>query len=175
MYCNVLTVSSAPPPVLITMLLLYQKRCVMSEPLTWAVWRPSKQLGLIRWVPHPLVCNGRGKEREPFLGCWRGLWKLKSQTCFSEGWGFAQMGSLKYTGTYTSTYLESQWCCLWVSYSNGERNPQRRKNNRLEWLCTGGEALVEIQWERKRGIKLRMINGRSLMVSWDPKDQGNRE
>ena len=127
----------------------------MSEPLTWAVWRPSKQLGLIRWVLHPLVCNGRGKEREPFLGCWRGLWKLKSQTCFSEGWGFAQMGSLKYTGTYTSTYLESQWCCLWVSYSNGERNPQRRKNNRLEWLCTGGEALVEIQWERKKGIKLR--------------------
>ena len=35
----------------------------MSEPLTWAVWAPSKQLGLIPWVPHPLVCNGRGKER----------------------------------------------------------------------------------------------------------------
>jgi len=38
----------------------------MSEPLTWAVWRPSQQLGPIPWVPHPLLCNGRGKERAAF-------------------------------------------------------------------------------------------------------------
>lgn len=32
---------------------------------------------------------------------------------------------------------------------------------------------MEVWGERKKGIKLRMINGGSLMVSLDPKEQGN--
>jgi hypothetical protein len=41
----------------------------------------------------------------------------------------------------------------------------------LEWLCWAGEAWTQVQWEPRKGIKLRMINGRSPEASLHRKER----
>lgn len=53
----------------------------------------------------------------------------------------------------------------------GGGSSQKRRNCRLEWLCWAGEAWTQVQWERRKGIKLRMINGRSPVASLHPKER----
>lgn len=130
-------------------------------------------LGVILWVPHLWLCEEKAEERADVPPLLKRPVEIEVIDMLQRRTRICPDGKPAYRGTCRSTYLESQWCCWWVSYSNGGRIPQRRKNNRLEWLCTGGEALVEVRWERKKGIKLRMINGGSLMASLDLKEQGN--